>query len=352
MKITVIVRNETPIHSSSPTKAKINTNGVIHHTEGMPFTRMRTMNVPVQAGEGAFSIKPLPCVPSNSMRNLLRRSALDTVFGQLRGHSTLSVGAYAAACTGSASGNPEGTAATFDETIRVRQHVFLGLFGGGPRLMQGRLSVDSMYPIIPDATRIIGEGYEERMISGRILDVVWIRRVDPIAKPAIEDIEDLISDGKNAITEWSVKNFENQAKSAARRNGEADAESGDSERGLNAFNAHEVAIPGIDWLWNIRIDNPSSAQVGLVLKAISDIAERKMQIGGGHSRDYGKVNIQEVLIDGQSVWDGSGFCDGVETYFDALADALDNLSADDFTNFVKTSEQGEARANKKAAKGK
>lgn len=339
MKISVIFRNETPIHSSAPTKSTIDANGTIGVPNAMPLTRMRTMRVPAPGMDGSVSIRPLPCVPSNTMRNLLRRSALDTVFNQLRGKATLDVGAYAAACSGNASGNPEGVAASFDETNAVRKHVFLGLFGGGPRMMKGRLSVDTMYPIVPDAARIIGDGFEDRMISGQILDVVWQRRVDPVEKLAFEAPEELITNAHSAITAWSIKNQENKAKSAGKGKAAESEGAGANERGLNAFNAQEVVIPGLDWLWGVRLENPSKAQAGLVLKAISDIAQRGMQVAGGNAKDYGKVNIQEVLVDGQSVWDGQSYTASMETYLDALAESLDEITADDFANFVKPSKE-------------
>src|SRR5690606_5670060 len=109
---------------------------------------------------GKLEIKRIPGVPANTMRNLLRRTALDRVFDQLRGKQTMDVSGYAGALSGSASGNPEGVPSTFEETFRVRNHVFLGQFGGGPRMLQGRLSVDNMLPLIKDAARILDPTYE------------------------------------------------------------------------------------------------------------------------------------------------------------------------------------------------
>lgn len=336
MQITVVLRNETPIHSSAPIKSTISTDGVIGAPNGIPFTRMRTLRVVVESPDGLLRTEHLPCVPGNSMRNLLRRSALNTIFGQLRGHASLDIGAYAAACTGSASGNPEGVRAGFDETVSIRKHVFLGLFGGGPRMIKGRLSVDSMYPIVKQASRLIGEGYEERMISGPILDVVWMRRVDPIETIDVEEDAALIKDAPSAITAWSVNNEKNRSK-ARRKGKDAESEEGADARGLNAFNAHEVVVPGVDWVWNIHLDNPTEAQVGLVLKAIHDIAKNRMQIAGGHAKDYGKVSIQDISIDGSSVWGPLVPRSSFESYLDALAEALDALSANDFMDFVKPS---------------
>lgn len=341
--ISVIFRNVTPMHSSSPTKSTISLDGKIGAPLGFPFTRMRSMNIPAQMGDGLLSVTKIPVVPGNTLRNLLRRSSLSTVFGQMRGQQTLSVGAYAAATAGSASGNPEGRPSTFDEAMKVRNHVFLGLFGGGPRLIKGKLSVDSMYPIINTATRVLGEGYEDRMVSGQILETIWVRRVDPIAKVSIEDPEQVISNARESITQWAINSLDQSNKALEKRSkknkGEFTEEQGDTEsRGLNAFNAHEVVIPGIDWRWNVLLNSPTQAQLGLVLKAIKDIEDNQMQVAGGNSRGYGLVSIEDITLNGESIWASKNYTESVEPYLDALAEDLDLLSAKDFESFVAVTE--------------
>ncbi|WP_455233415.1 type IV CRISPR-associated protein Csf2 [Geopseudomonas aromaticivorans] len=349
-KITVILRNKTPLHSSAPGVSKITLDGRIGDANGFPLIRTRTMPLPAPRGEGVMTMVPVPLIPNNTMRNALRRAMLDSVFNQLRGRASISVGAYAGANSGNASGNPEGVPATFDETMAIRNHVFLGLFGGGPRMIEGRLKVDALYPIHPDALRTIGDGYEERMISGKLTDVVWQRRVDPISQAADESVAELITGGAESLTAWAVNSLEQSRRAADKRNkggkkgakaeeGAEEAEE-DGGRGLKAFNAHEVVVPGIDWLWRIKMENPTKAQVGLVLQGINRIGD--VQIGGGHAKSYGEVEIQDVLLDGESIWDGSSLAsESAEDYFDALAEALDGLKAADFENFVQSSKDGE-----------
>ncbi|MFK4136681.1 type IV CRISPR-associated protein Csf2 [Pseudomonas luteola] len=349
MKIEVVLRNLTPVHSSAPGKNTISIDGAVNTPNGMPFTRMRTMRVPVQTEDGILRTQHVPCIPSNTMRNALRRSMLNfTVFEQMRGHATLEIGAYAAACTGNASGNPEGVAASFDETMSIRNNVFLGLFGGGPRMIEGKLSVGTLFPIIKDTARIIGNGFEERMVGGHILDTVWVRRVDPIERISTDAPEKLISNGHSAIAEWSIKNMDIKSKASEKRSKTAKGEpseepAGNNARGLNAFNAHEVVIAGIDWLLNVNLQSPTQAQTGLVLKGLADIQGTKMQIGGGHAKDYGRFQIQDVTIDGKSVWSGDSYdFDAVAPYFDALANDLSDIKAEDFESFVKPSKAVEA----------
>lgn len=334
MKFTVIARNQTPIHSSDPVKSTITLDGTIGATRGFPFIRMRSTLLPYADSEGVMRTGRVPCVPQNTMRNLLRRAMLEQVMDVQKERGSIDVGAYAGAYAGNATGNPEGIPSSFDETIKVRGHVFFGLFGGGPRMIKGRLSVDSLYPIHAYAARVLEEGLEDRFVSGKILDAVWIRRVDPISKVDEEKAVEVIKGGAQAVTDWSIASLANARKAKGK-----DAEGAEDEltaRGLNAFNAHEVVIPGIDWSWRFRADRPTDAQVGLILKGIKNIVDLEMQVGGGHARDYGKVTIEDVLIDGQSVWAGDSYQDSTLRYFDALADALENISAQDFEEFVGT----------------
>lgn len=346
MKIEVILRNISPIFSATPGSDTISLDGRYNPPGGgFPLTSTRKMRVPASVGEGALKPVAVPVVPGNSMRNLLRRSILEHfVMPQLTGRDRLSIGAYAAAFAGSATGNPKGVA-TFDDIVATRAHVFLGLFGGGPRMMQGRLTVDTLYPIHQHAQRLLGPGYEERMLSGNLVDVVWSRRVDPILKTRDENAQEVIKDGPQALTQWAVDAMQASAAKSAKRGAkkgadeaEPAAEEGNSARGLSAFNAHEVVIPGVDWLLRIELEKPTDAQVGLVLAGLAKIPQ--MTIAGGFAKGYGKNQIEAVNLDGEAVWAGGSYVDSSELnrYFDAMAEQLETLDASGFEAFIASTE--------------
>lgn len=334
MKIQVVLRNKSPIFSAAPGASTIDVKGNIGVPNGMPFTRTRTMLI---MGDMAKAVS-VPVVPGNTMRNLLRRTMLDEIIIPLmKGKAQLSIGAYAAAYAGNASGNPEGVPATFDETVQVRNHIFLGLFGGGPRMMEGRLRVDSLYPIHTDALRAIGPGFEDSLCSGKITDIVWQRRLDPVVKVMDEAASEVIEGGSAAVTQWAIDALGASLQKAQKRKDKSVDPEGDevnSQRGLAAFNAHEVVVPGVDWLQSYMLVNPTAAQVGLVLLALSKMSNKA--IAGGHSKGYGSFEIRDVLVDGASVWDGNGFVEAehLQGYFDSAMEALDQLSAAQFESFV------------------
>lgn len=341
MEIQVILRNVSPIFSAAPGANTIALNGTINPPQGgFPLTRQRTLKVAAETPEGAIKPVYVPVVPGNTMRNLLRRTMLEKLIlpcfddGQQVG-----IGAYAAMYSGNATGNPEGAPSTFDEVVTMRSHPFIGLFGGGPRMLEGRLMVDSMFPIHMNSLRVIGPGHESRMISGNITDVVWTRRVDPILKMNETDGASVIKGGASAANQWITDLLEsNKAKSAKKKaKDEPDEASFDDvkvARGLNAFNAHEVVVPGVQWVWRIAVDQPTEAQVGMILSAISHI--QSARVAGGHAKDYGRVVIEEVELDGQSVWSGTQLDESTGGYMDALASAMDELDIASFDQFVAT----------------
>jgi CRISPR type IV-associated protein Csf2 len=351
MKIEVILRNRSPLSSAAPGQKTISIDNVPNVPNGFPLTAMRTMPIPV---EGQDKPAFVPVIPGNTVRNALRRSMLEVVLDQVRGKATMSVGAYAAAFSGNASGNPEGVPPLFDEMLSVRNHVFLGLFGGGPRMIRGRLSVDTLYPLHADAHRVLGSGYEDRYVGGRLTQYVWMSRKDPITRINSEEEASIITDGPAEITSWALNQIGSSIRGAEKRktktskSDKAPTDAADDaapapkeERGLNTLNAHEVTLPGIDWLLSIRLEKPTPAQVGLVLKGIEGL--NSMTIGGGHSKGYGVVEVQEVQLKAdttnKNIWDGTGFNENVTDYFDELTDALDKIDVNDFESFVRRTKE-------------
>ncbi len=284
MKLTVILRNETPIHSGDPEKARISLEGNLEPSgskEGFPLTRTRTMSVVSDADidtdpdtyTGEVCIRKVPIVPGNSMRNLLRRSALNIVFNALRGRESMDIAAYVAASSGNSSGTPEGQASSFDETVALRAHPFLGLFGGGPRMLRGRLSVDNLYPMVKSAAGVIDSVFHSMLMDlsvspkspKSIIQRVWIRRVDPVASSPAENAE-LVTGGSAALTQWCVDALNTKNASKRKKGADADeSEEPEGERGINAFNAHEVCVPGLTWAWNLRLDRVNFDRVSFLI---------------------------------------------------------------------------------------
>lgn len=363
MKFEVVLRNLSPVFSADPQKVKVTADGdFVSAKERSAFacTRVRRLSVASTDTEsGGFAIKDVPVVPGNTMRNLLRRTMLERiVLPQLKGNTLLSIEAYAGAFTGAANSKPEGSPATMSETVTIRNHPFLGLFGGGPRMIQGRMKVDTLYPIHRDCLRIIGDGYQEGMVSGQITDLVWLRRVDPITKLTEEDAAQVIQGGVDTAVQWVVDLLaaSDAKKSKRAANDDEKTEPADAEevaKGLGTFNAHEVVIPGIDWVFQINIDNPTPAQQGMILQAIAKMPA--LSLAGGHAKGYGRFKIKDVVVDGRPCWVNDYYSDDklITAALDALDEALDELNGKDFEYFVESTDYRKAeKAKADKANGK
>lgn len=339
MEIQVTLRNQTPIFSAAPGDNRIDLDGNIN-PPGManfPLTRTRTMVVIAEQMEGVMKPAYVPVVPSNTMRNLLRRTMLKEILEpHLKGNVQLSIGAYATAYSGSASGNPDGVPGTFDEVAQMRAHPFIGLFGGGPRMLQGRLMVDTLYPLHVNAKRVLGEGFESDLINGKITDIVWTRRVDPILQLQEESDTDVIQGGVSAANQWIqdlLSTNKGKASKGKAKNKDTEEEVTDGPRSLRAFNAHEVVVAGVNWLWRINADKPTDAQIGLILMALSKLSNQR--VAGGHAKNYGQVVVESIKLDGQEVWAaGQLNDDATQHYCDALANALDGMNGEAFEAFA------------------
>lgn len=346
MQIEVVIRNITPIFSAAPGSNYVSLDGTINPPMGasrFPLTRTRTMTVVADSGDSVAKQVSLPIVPSNTMRNLLRRCMLKEVIEPaLRDKSAqLSIGAYATAYAGNSSGNPDGVPSSFDEIVTMRSHPFLGLFGGGPRMLQGRLMIDSLYPIHQFSQRIIGSNYINDSIKGSITEIVWTRRNDPVLELGGTDDVAVIAGGAQAANDWITNLLASTKAKKGKPGKQADdsAESPDDNgRGLKAFNAHEVVIGGVKWLWRINVDRPSDAQVGLILLALNKLANQR--IAGGHAKDYGRFVIEDVTLNGESVWTPSGVSgQSTELYFDAIAESLDDMTSSEFEQFAASAKE-------------
>lgn len=366
MKIEVFITNLTPIFSAAPGSARVDIDGKEILRGGFPAVLARKQAVLTVNEADIRKVEQVPVVPANSMRSLLRRTMLKHVIEpNLKDRVQLSIGAYAAAYAGNATGNPDGVSGSFDEIHMLRSHPFIGLFGGGPRMLQGRLMVDNLWPMHKHAERIIGDGHESRLINEPITDLVWTRRVDPISGLKEKESADLIKGGAQAANEWIVEAFNSRIAAEEKSSKTNKAEAGQKEedkdpRGLRAFNAHEVVIAGMEWIWRMNIDNPNKAQVGLMLAALSNM--EKERIAGGNSKNYGEFRIDSITVDGDNVWKaGSLDTEKCSTYMDAMAESLDSMTGAEFERFAATAkeiaakekeEKEKAKEEKAAGKGK
>lgn len=329
--ITAIVRNKTYAHSGSPEEARVNLDGRLS-PQGFPLTRTNRMSVPSsipkpnpQTGELETRNNSVPFIPENTVRNRLRNLILSTMFDQLHATSrAIQLSCFATLQAGSATGNPDGIPATFDEMHRLGQHFFIGLFGGGPRMLKGKLKCDGFIPLIPSAARILPPGYEDRFTNDRITQIRFKRRVDPVTKVDEEECA-IIKDASDAITAWGLDKAEKKLASKSKSDESTETEIKTS-RNLDSFTAIELIIPGVDFLSRVRLVSPTDAQIGAILQAYEKVST--ITFGGGHGLGYGEFELQELTLNGDSVFEFGGLTKAAQPYLDAFWDEVAELDVE------------------------
>lgn len=349
MKFNVVFRNMTPYHSAQPGVARVDLNGnFVSGARGFPCVRTRHQVIMLPNGE-EWKRTWVPIMPANSLRHALRERIAQRYLDTFRGKHTLSLGAYAAMLSGNATGNPDGAPAPFSVIQKTRQHPFLGLFGGGPRMIEGKLVVDQAIPIISGLQFYLPDAPMDLALpQGGLTEVIFRRRVDPVLKLTEERME-LIEGVPDSVDEWfqtyysksplvkqakESKPKTNEAGSGDEEESSAVAGEGDSDRGLTAFNAHEVVVPGVPWLWHIDSKAElTRAQIGALLDGIAQLHGERL--GGMSALGYGKIEIISISLEGKELWDaqGASLHDEAGDYLEAWLEAID-ATPERFEKFV------------------
>lgn len=144
MTATIIDINLTltsPLHVAFPDNQEERNGRKICHTTKKPI-----VDVGIEASNRATMV---PYFPANGLRGGLRRKAAARVMERLcQGESRVTALLYLGLTCGASSGSPDQTALSIEELLRARRNVYMGLFGGGARLIQSAYRVSDINPVI------------------------------------------------------------------------------------------------------------------------------------------------------------------------------------------------------------
>lgn len=106
----------------------------------------RTMTMPVVSSQG---VDDVPYFPGNDLRGRLRRFAAKLLLDHLTANgSKVSRELYSGLMSGSESASPDTAPLSVEEATRGRQHVYMGIFGGGARILRSGYRVSDLLPVI------------------------------------------------------------------------------------------------------------------------------------------------------------------------------------------------------------
>ena len=351
-----ILRLTSPLHIASARKESVDPDTdrlVPSHERGIMVVPVTKYRLPMFLGQLEDVEVPrgpafvdVPVIPANDLRGRLRRLAARMVFDALLARDEkISLDAYHGMTCGAVTGSPGGRL-TFEEAIQASHHPFLGLFGGGPRLVRSALQVSTGWPILASTIQagVLPEDLRpevpcplgsEWLLTQRL----FFRRVDDAIGFTDGYAQTVIKDFGPEVTRWieSVSAAKKARKTAGakrakskmhRKSGTDDPAlepSGDAELAkdqdvplpsrlqLQGFNALEYVIPGTRFYLEFRLDETriGKAGVGLFLQALRQFVIEQ-NLGGWTKNGFGRFEVAQLIFEqpgtdqcGQSLFEQS-----------------------------------------------
>ncbi len=382
IRIHALAKTVTPLHIAAPANVRFNLEtgavnyGSLESAGGMPCTGIQKLPI-----AGIFECEnggkdsngngnsngnaQFPVIAGNNIAGRLRRHAARLVLDALKARGEkVSLLTYSTLQCGAWTGSPDGEDMRYGEYVEAKKHPYMGLFGGGPRMMRKGFRTHNALPSVPQVREVLGSlahphGPGMPALSHKSMTKAWgFRRND--------DLRDLVGIGQAAET---VSDFE--ATFAARQEqiiqeasvrNEEEGGAKPSRTSTKTYTGIEFVIPGVtfEMAWEL-LDGLTKAQVGLFLASLASLAAT--EAFGGYCRNgFGLVNFVDVVLidenDEEHAIFNNGALNKAEPYVaEALAawnSEASTLSAERLEALCQPSERAAqnkaAKAEKKAAK--
>lgn len=308
------------LHVSDPDTWYLDKRGRFTKTKGDTLPVTRTMLTPFVFPAVAENLDPeddmsgmemrrnvqhLPFFPANDLAGRIRRKAAKRVLSELRDRNEMvTLDIYRAMTTGSVTGTPkkqEPESVSLYE--KVRNNLFVGVFGGGPRIFPRGYACSDLTPItvdlvdagissIPDAIGVAP------VMARHARDITGVRaffHIDDTLRYIDADLRNVVKDYDESVRKWQeITMGEKTAKS------NADGEPRVKREKVSNMGAFEFIAPGVPLDITVTpYDYLSDGQVGLLLYAIMDLANEQ-SLGGLVRHKFGQFNLQlEAFINGE-----------------------------------------------------
>ena len=259
--------------------------------------------------------RTFPIFPSNDMRGRLRRKAAALVLDHIVIAGKVKVDLYAGLMAGAITASPESDL-TVEEALRARDNVYMGLFGGGTRLLRSRFSTNDLVPVLADTiearivpahfcedwlpTGFIGDGVVGPLTGFGITDKRTSFRIDDVARVTnINEMEQYI---ENVLVSVAKKQEETLSGRKVRKDSKTAAKAGDiktadiaGKKDIANMFAVESIMRGTPMYCLIDLQNDAlDAHVGLLLLALQALV-REQALGGWIRIGFGRYSAELVL---------------------------------------------------------
>ena len=327
----------------------------------------RTITQPVTI-EG--ETRHVPYYPANGFRGGLRRIVADLICDCIKEvEGPVSGELYNGLHCGASSGSPDKNAKSIEEIVRARQHVYMGLFGGGARTHESMYAVSDMLPIL-DATTRTGmvpprlrdayvsqksskDGADYYLQPGAIIGERHFVRVDDLYR--VSDVEGIVRNVENPMETV----LQHQEKVGINKADRQNPEGGDDKAvkedvaNLQAIQAIAAGTPmyfAIDFKSDI-----TEEQIGAILLGLSGLL-RENNFGCMGRWGFGRVKCLDITLRRGAESFGKSF--GIDedfalpadlqSYADKAKEVISAIRIADIEEFFKDSSAEKKAAEKKS----
>ena len=245
---------------------------------------------------------------------------------------------------------------TYNEYLRAKNHVYLGLLGGGPRLVRRRMQVlDALpcneflrthsYAIAHPHTencRVSKNGYE-------LTAAACFKRGDDIRYlVSAELMQSSVEDFDQEMQRRTLEILEDQKK-------KDEGQSNNIRSSTVVWSSFEFVKAGTDFDFTIKLNDVTDAQIGLFLHSLNRFAHKHF---GGQSRNgLGRFALNDVMLVGDGVEIENIFNnnelvttnEGIAPFMAAWDDAVATVSAAELEELLR-GESKEEKVAKQAEK--
>jgi CRISPR type IV-associated protein Csf2 len=240
----------------------------------------------------------LPVIAANNICGRLRRAGATLVLSALRAKGQkVSLQVYSVLQNGAWTGNPDGSDVTLEEYRRARAHVYLGLFGGGPRMIPRGFRAGNALPALEWVREHLNIPFNTPpmppSVEKNLTHVFFFRRNDDLFQLAnLPQIEASLADYQHAVSTYQRAIIDKKSESRT----------GESKISSQTFAALEFVVPGtvFDGWFTLR-DDLSDAQIGLFLLALEGVVQGP--IGGYVRNGFGRIALDAVTAIGPQMDD-------------------------------------------------
>lgn len=320
----------------------------------------------------------IPYFPSNGLRGRMRRFIAKRVLDSLtETQGAIPTDIFLGIQNGSSHTQPDKANSSVEEMIRGAEHPYMGVFGGGSRMLESRYAVSDINPILAETldagvvqaphgllqgivdTQVIGSGDDVSMLRAyQIVEKRSFIKIDDIVRGKnLVDVSEKIEGGVDAIAAHLEAVTHNQStRKEQKKSG------GDVAKKLTLSNmlGVESICAGVDMHFRIDVSpDLTEAQVGVILLALEDLANQNY-LGGWGRTGFGRFSVQALVVDlpsfdidetvTEGLYEGEKFSvanDTLTELTDAGKEALQSVDRDEIIDYFTPREVAIKRGKEK-----